>query len=149
MLGQRLQGPAGGIPQGTPRGLQHHEQDVNPLIGRALVSPAQPSLHHLEGRGFQVGAETQPSILGRRPRTGLLSGRPAGRARLPIEAPLSHMGLKCDLKRRDQALKLIQGQTGQIQHLQRAGLEVGESSMPHSCGLLSLEAHDIINRNKL
>jgi hypothetical protein len=55
------------------------------------------------------------------------------------------MGLKGGLKRRDQAPKLIQGQTGQIQHLKRAGLEVGESSMPHRGGLLSSEAQDIIN----
>jgi hypothetical protein len=118
-------------------------------MGLALVSPAQPSLHHLEGRGVQVGQDTPQPILGRRQRTGLSSGRPADRARLPIEAPLGHLGLKCGLKRRDQAPQRIQGQTGQIQPLERAGLEVDESSIPHSCGLLSLEAQDIINRNKL
>ena len=56
-----------------------------------------------------------------------IGGIPAGRARLPIEAPLGHMGLKGGLKRRDHAPKLIQGQTGQIQHLKRAALDVGES----------------------
>jgi hypothetical protein len=109
------------------RGLQHHEQDVNPLIGLALVYPEQPSLHHLEGIGLQVGQDTQQPIFGRRQRTVLIGGLPAGHARPPIEAPLGHMSLKCGLKRRDHAPKLIQGQTGQIQHLKRAGLEVGES----------------------
>jgi len=88
-------------------------------------------------------------ILGRRQRTVLISGLPADRARLPIEAPLGHLGLQGGLNRRDQAPKRIQGQTGQIQHLERAGLEVDESSIPHGCGLLSLEAQDLINRNKL
>jgi hypothetical protein len=59
------------------------------------------------------------------------------------------MGLKGGLKRWDQAPKLLQGQTGQIQHLERVGLEVGEASIPHGGGLLSLEAKDIINRNNL
>jgi hypothetical protein len=121
---------------------------VNPLIGLALVYPEQPSLYHLEEISFQVGEDTQQPILGRRQRTGLIGGVPAGRARLPIKAPLGHMGLEGGLKRWDQAPELIQGQTGQIQHLKRAGLKVGEASMPHSCGLLS-EAQDIINRNKL
>jgi glycosyltransferase involved in cell wall biosynthesis len=57
----------------------------------------------------------------------MLGIRAAGRARLPIEAPLGHKGLKGGLKRRAQAPKLIQGQTGQIQRLKRAGLEVGEA----------------------
>ena len=97
------------------------------MIGLALVHPEQPPLHHLEGIGFQVGQDKQQPILGRRQRTVLIGGIPAGRARLPIEAPPGHMGLKGGLKRRDQAPKFIQGQTGQIQHLERAGLEVGES----------------------
>jgi hypothetical protein len=148
-LGQRRQGPAAGIPQGTQRGLQHDEQDVKPLSGLALVHPEQPSLHHLEGIGFQGGPDTQQPLFGRRQRTARVGSLPAGRARLPIEAPLGHLGVKGGLNRRDQASKLIQGQTGQIRHLKRASLEVGESSLPHRCGLLSLEAQEIINRNKL
>jgi hypothetical protein len=92
-----------------------------------LVNSEQPSLHPLEGIGFQVGQDKPQPIFGRRQRSVLIGGIPAGQARLPIEAPLGHMGLKCGLKRRDQAPKLIQGQTGQIQHLKRAGLEVGEA----------------------
>lgn len=70
--------------------------------------------------------DTQQLILGRRQRTVLIGGIPARSARLPIEALLGHMGPKRGLKRRDQLPKLIQGQAGQIQHLYRAGLKVGE-----------------------
>ena len=108
------------------------------MIGLALVHPEQPPLDHLEGIGFQGGQDTQQPILGRRQRTGLLGGIPAGRAWQPIEAPRGHMGLKGGLKRRDHAPKLSQGHTGQIQPLQRTGLQVGESYMPPGCGLLSL-----------
>jgi hypothetical protein len=97
------------------------------LIGLTLVHPEPPSLHHLEGIGLQVGQDKQQPTFGRRQRTALAGGLPAGRARLPIEAPLGHKGLKGGLKRRAQAPKLIQGQTVQIQHLTRAGLEVGEA----------------------
>jgi len=115
---------------------------------RTLVHPEQPPLHHLERRGFQGGQDQQESIRGRGQRTVFIGGLPARRARPPIKAPLGHRGLKGRLKRRDHAPKLLQGQTGQIQPLKRAGLEVGESSMPHGSGLLALEAQDIINRNE-
>ena len=71
------------------------------MIGLALVHPEQLPLHHLKGIGLQVGQDTQEPILGRRQRTVLIGGIPAGRARLPIEAPLGHMGLKGGLKRWD------------------------------------------------
>ena len=119
------------------------------MIGLALVHPKPPPLHHLAGRGVQGGQDTPQPILGRRQRTGLIGGRPASRARLPIAAPPGPMGLKGGRKRRDQAPTRIQGQTGHLQPLERAALEVGESSMPHGGGLLSLKAKDIINRNKL
>jgi hypothetical protein len=61
------------------RGLQHHKQHVNPLIGLALVYSEQPSLYHLEGIGFQVGQDKQQPILGRRQRIVLIGGIPAGR----------------------------------------------------------------------
>ena len=51
-----------GHPPGMQRGPQHDEQDVNPLIGLALVHPEQPSLHHPEGVGFQVGQDKQQPI---------------------------------------------------------------------------------------
>jgi hypothetical protein len=97
----------------------------------------------------QGGQEQQESSLGRGQRTGCIGGLPARRARPPITAPRGHLGLKGRLNRRDQGPQLLQGQTGQIQHRKRAGLERGDASMPHGSGLLSLEAQHIINRNKL
>ena len=44
---------------------------------------------------------------------------------------------------------LLQGETGHIQHLRGAGLDVSEPSIPHGCDLLSSEAQSILNRNKL
>src|SRR6266850_1689713 len=94
----------------------------------------------LEGRGLQGGQETQQPILGRRQGTGLSGGRPARRARRPIAAPLGPRGLKGGRKRRDEPPTRLQRQTGHIQPLERAALEIGEASMPHGCGLLSVEA---------
>jgi hypothetical protein len=41
------------------------------------------------------------------------------------------------LERRDQLLKLLDGHAGEIQELQRAGLQVGEPYTSHGSGLLS------------
>jgi hypothetical protein len=106
-LGQRLQGPAGSVPQGAQSGLQSPKQHVNPLIGLALVDPEQPCLYHLGRRGLQIDQDKPQPSLGRRQRTRLIGGVPAGRVRLPIEAPVGHLGLRCGLKRRDQPPKLI------------------------------------------
>jgi hypothetical protein len=43
--------------------------------------------------------------------------------------------------------KLLQRETGQIEHLGQTGLEISEPSRSHGGGLLSLEAQDIINRD--
>ena len=51
-------------------------------------------------------------------------------ARLPIEAPLGHMGLKGGLKAGPSA-ETPPGSAGQILYLRGAGLKVGESYMPH------------------
>jgi hypothetical protein len=99
---------------------------MNPLMGFALAHPEQPPLHDLEGVGFQVDQDKQQPILGGRQWTVLVGRIPPGGARLPIEAPFGHMGLERGLKGRDQALKLIDGETGQIEHLCGAGLEIGE-----------------------
>ena len=61
-----------------------------------------------------------------------------GGARLTIEAPSGHMSLEGSLKRQNQRLPLRQCETGHIQHLRRAGLEIGESSRSHGGGLLSV-----------
>jgi len=100
---------------------------MNPLMGLALAHPEQSPLHHLKGVRFQVDQETQPPIFWRRERTVFIGRVPAGGARLPIEAPVSHIRLERGFKGPDQWLKLLQRQAGQIQHLRGAGLDVGES----------------------
>jgi hypothetical protein len=50
------------------------------------------------------------------------------------------MILECGLKGWYQLPKLIQRETGQIEHLGRTALEISEPSRSHSGGLLSLEA---------
>jgi hypothetical protein len=56
-------------------------------------------------------------------------------------------GLKRGLKGRDQLLKLVEGQAGQIQELRGADLYVGEPYTGHSWCLLSWEAQYTINRD--
>ena len=120
---------------------------MNPLMRFALAQPEQPSLHDLERIRLQVDEDKQQPILGRGQRTVRLGRVPAGGTRPPIEAPCGHMGFARGLKGWDQALKLIEGETGQIESLCRAGLEIGEPSRAHSCGLLSSEAQHTINRD--
>ena len=59
------------------------------------------------------------------------------------------MRLERSLKGRDYLPKLVHGQTGQIEHLGRAALQIGEPSRAHGDGLLSLEAQHTINRDEL
>jgi hypothetical protein len=99
---------------------------MNPLMGLALAHPEQSPLHHLEGVRFQVHQDKQQPIFWHRQRTVLVGRVPPGGARLPIEAPCGHVGLECSLKGQDQPLKLVDGETGQIQHLCGTGLDVGE-----------------------
>ena len=118
-------------------------------MGLALAHPEEASLDDLQGLGFQVDQNTQQPILRGRQGTVPVGGVPAGRAWLPIEAPLGHMGLERGLKGRHQLPQLVHGETGQIQDLQRAGPEIGEPSSAHGCGLLPLEAEHTINRDEL
>jgi hypothetical protein len=118
-------------------------------MGRALAHAEQPSLDDLERIGLQRDQENQQPILRRRQRTVLVGRIPPGGARFPIEAPVGHVALERGLKGWDQRLKLVHGETGQIQDLRRAGLEIGEPSRAHSCGLLSLEAQYTLNRDEL
>jgi len=99
---------------------------MNPLMGFALAHLEQPPLHDLERIGLQVDQDEQQPILWRGQRAVLVGGIPADGAGPPIEAPQGHMRLECRLKGEDQVLQLIDGETGQIEHLCRAGLEIGE-----------------------
>jgi hypothetical protein len=122
---------------------------MKPLMGLALAHPEQPPLHDLEGVRFQVDQDKQQPILRCRQWAGLVGRVPAGGARLPIKAPLGHMRLERRLKGRDQLLNLLDGETGSIEHLCRAGLEIGEPQLPHGGGLLASEVQDTINRDEL
>jgi hypothetical protein len=80
------------------------------------------------------------AIFRRRQRTVLVHREPAGGPRLPSEAPRRQRRLVRGLKRRDQLLKLVEGQTGEIQELGGACLHLGESYTGHLWCLLSWEA---------
>jgi hypothetical protein len=100
---------------------------MNPLVSLALAHPKQPPLHHLEGVGLQVDQDKQQPILRGTQWTVLVGRVSASGARLPIETQVGHVDLEGGLKGRDQALKLVQRETGQIQHLRGPGLDVGET----------------------
>jgi len=98
---------------------------VNPQIRFALEHAEQPSLDHLERGGLQRREEEEESIFRCRQRAMLVDGKPAGGAGCPIEAPRRPMRLERRFKGRDQDLKLLQGQAGEIQKLRRARLRIG------------------------
>jgi hypothetical protein len=122
---------------------------MKPLRRFALAHAAQPPLHHWERIRLQVDQDTQQPILGRGPRTVRRGRVPTGGTRPPIEAPFRHLRFERGLKGWDQALKRIEGETGQIEDLCRVGLDLSEPSTPHGGGLLSPEAQDTINRDEL
>src|SRR5215831_4347606 len=122
---------------------------MDPLIGFALAHAEQASLDHLERVSFHIGQNKHEPILRGRQWTVLVHAKPAGRPGLPIEAPCRHMGLECRLKGRDELLKLVKRETGQIQELCWASLHVGELYTGHPWGLLSWEAQYTTNRDEL
>jgi hypothetical protein len=95
---------------------------MDPLIGFALDHPEQAPVHHLEGIGFEVGENKQEPIFRRREGAVFVHGKPARGPRLSIHAPRRHPGMERGLERRDELLKLVERQAGEIQELQRAGL---------------------------
>jgi hypothetical protein len=99
---------------------------MNPLIGFALAHAEQAPLDHLEAVGLEIGQEEEQAIFWCRQGAVLVDAKLTGGAGLPIEAPRGHMCLKCRLKGRDELLKFVEGQAGQIQELRRAVLHVGE-----------------------
>jgi hypothetical protein len=99
---------------------------VDPLIGFTLPHAEQPSLHHLEGIGLEVREQEKEPIFRRRQGAVLVDGKLAGGPGFPIEAPCGHMRLKRGLKGREQDLKLLERQAGQIQELCGAGLRIAK-----------------------
>src|SRR5690242_19771074 len=110
---------------------------MDPLIGFALAHAEQPPLDHLDGVGLQVSEQKEQSIFRGCQRAGPIDREPAGGSRFAIEAPCRHMLLERRLEGRDQDLKLLQGQAGEVQELRRAELHVSEPNTGHGSCLLS------------
>jgi hypothetical protein len=99
---------------------------MNPLMGFALAHPEEPPLPHLERISLQVDQDKQQPILGRGQGTVRVGRVPTGGARSSIEAPFRHMGLERGLIGWDYLLKLGHRETGHIEQLCGASLEIGK-----------------------
>ena len=95
-------------------------------MGFALAHAEQASLDDLEAVRLQVREQEEQPVFRRRQRAVLVHAKPAGGAGLPIEAPRRHVGLERRLKGRNELVKLVEGQAGQIQELCGAILHIGE-----------------------
>jgi len=100
---------------------------VQPLIGFTLAQPKQAPVHDLQGVGFQIHQHEEQAIFRGRQRTGLIDGKSACRTGFPIEPPTGHPRVERRLEGRDQAVKLVARQTGQIQQFHGARLHVTEA----------------------
>jgi hypothetical protein len=107
-------------------GEQYGQEDADPLIGFTLSHTEQAPLHHLEGIRFEIDQDEEQSIFWRWEGTVLVHAKLADGPGFPIEAPHAHMRLERGLKGRDQALKLVQSQAGEIEELCWAILHVNE-----------------------
>jgi hypothetical protein len=99
---------------------------VNPLIGFALDHAEQASLHHLERVSLEGGEEEEQPIFRHWQGAVCVHGKLASRAGFPIHPPRGHMGLERRLEGRDQLVKLVECQAGEIQELGGARLQVSE-----------------------
>jgi hypothetical protein len=95
---------------------------MDPLIGFALDHPEQAPVHHLEWIGFEVGQDEQEPVFRCQEGAVFVDGKPARGPRFPIHPPGRHPGVERGLEGRDQLLKLVERQAGEIQELHRAGL---------------------------
>ncbi len=118
--------PAWYVSQGMQRIPQSHQQDVEPLVSFRLAHTEGGAVGHLYRCLLEIHQKEQQPVLRRRQWTVLVRGVAPGSTRVPIKAPGGHMGLECGIKGRDQLLQLCQRETGQIQDLRGAGLEIGE-----------------------
>jgi len=74
-------------------------------------------VHHLEGIGFEVDQDEQKPIFWGRERTVFVDGKSARSPRFPIHPPCRHTDVERGLEGRDQLLKLLERQAGEIQEL--------------------------------
>src|SRR4029450_5716208 len=91
--------------------------------GFDLAHAEQAPLDHLEAVRLQVGEQEEQPVFRRRQGAVLIHAKPACGAGFPIEAPRGHPCLERRLEGRDEALKLVERQAGEIEELCRADLE--------------------------
>jgi hypothetical protein len=125
-LGQGGHRAGRGITEGAQGRQQHGEKGVDPLLGFALAHAEQTSLDHLEAVCLQGREQEEQPVFRRREGAVFVDGKLAGGAGCPIEAPRGHMGLERRLAGRDELLKRVEGQAGEIQQLRRARLHIGK-----------------------
>src|SRR5262249_43958742 len=128
---------------------QHGQEHVDPLIGFTLAHAKEAALDHLKGVRLHIRENKQQPLLRGWQGTILVHTETAGGPGLPLETPRRHMRLERRLEGRDELLKLVEGQTGEIQEFRGTGLQIGELYMGHRWYLLSWEAQYIINRDNL
>jgi hypothetical protein len=90
---------------------------VDPRIRFALGHAEYAPVHHLECIGFDVGQDEQELVFRCQEGTVLVHGKPACGPRFPIHPPGRHPGVERGLEGRDQLLKLVERQAGDIQEL--------------------------------
>jgi hypothetical protein len=98
---------------------------VDPLIGFALAHAEQTSLNDWQAVRLQVREQEEQPVFRRREGAVFVDGKLAGGAGFPIEAPHRHMGVERSLEGRNEKLKLVGRQAGQIQELCGARLYIG------------------------
>jgi hypothetical protein len=91
-----------------------------------LAHAEQTSLDHLEGVGLQIREDEEQPLFRGRQGAVLVHAKLAGGPGFPIEAPLVHMCVERGLRGRDQELKLVQRQAGEIEELCWAILHLSE-----------------------
>jgi hypothetical protein len=99
---------------------------VDPWIGFALAHAEQASLDDLEAVRLQVREQEEQPVFRRREGAVFVDGKLASGAGFAIEAPRRHMGSERSLEGRNEELKLIEHQAGQIQELRGARLYIGK-----------------------
>jgi hypothetical protein len=91
-------------------------------MGCALDHAAEAPVHHLECVGFEGDQDEQEPVFWCWEGAIFVDGKPARGPRFPIHSPYRHTGLKRGLEGRDELLKLIERQAGEIQELHRVRL---------------------------
>ena len=87
-------------------------------------------MHHLECVGFEVDQDEQEPVFRCREGAAFVDGKPASSPRFPIHPPGRHPGVERGLERRDQLLKLVERQAGEIEELRVDGL-LGVNVLQH------------------